>query len=353
MFSDSKTVVSDLTDMDISDSGSTCPGGGASFSCETIQKVLLEELNKLAVNDLKERCKECGIAGLSKLKKPELIQLLEVQFNKVAAALDGLSKNDLKQLAKVCNVKRVTGVAKPYLLHHILLFRAGNLMFTEPVLTPEPTKETVVSASVGGGATTNTSMPKEPEKAMESEKVAMTMDAIKPGGVGGGGGGGVGNAASLEELTRQKQMIEEQIATAKEEEERKRRLEEEARAAAAKAEEERERERELKRKQEQEEEERKEREKEQARKKKQTIPKNVRTIVWNHYIGSDIIKHKCLCCKKVAISNTSFEVGHVISEKNGGTHQIDNLRPICFACNHSMGTENMVDFVVKYGLFIG
>ena len=38
---------------------------------------------------------------------------------------------------------------------------------------------------------------------------------------------------------------------------------------------------------------------------------------------------------------------------NGGTHEINNLRPICFACNHSMGTENMIEFVVKYGLYIG
>ena len=92
---------------------------------------------------------------------------------------------------------------------------------------------------------------------------------------------------------------------------------------------------------------------ENTKKKKQSIPKNVRIIVWNHYIGEDIIKHKCLCCKKVTISNTNFEVGHVQSEKNGGTHEINNLRPICFSCNHSMATENMIDFVVKYGLYIG
>jgi hypothetical protein len=91
----------------------------------------------------------------------------------------------------------------------------------------------------------------------------------------------------------------------------------------------------------------------QPKKKKQNIPKNIKTIVWNHYIGTNIIQHKCLCCKKVLICNTNFEVGHVISEKMGGTLEINNLRPICFACNHSMGTENMVDFVVKYGLYIG
>jgi 5-methylcytosine-specific restriction endonuclease McrA len=48
-----------------------------------------------------------------------------------------------------------------------------------------------------------------------------------------------------------------------------------------------------------------------------------------------------------------FHVGHVISEKAGGTHEINNLRPICASCNHSMGSENMVDFVIKYGLYIG
>ena len=100
-------------------------------------------------------------------------------------------------------------------------------------------------------------------------------------------------------------------------------------------------------------EEEKRKEREEAKKKKQSIPKNVRIIVWNHYIGEEIIKHRCLCCKKVLITNTNFEVGHVISEKNGGTHEINNLRPICFACNHSMGAENMIDFVVKFGLYIG
>ena len=96
-----------------------------------------------------------------------------------------------------------------------------------------------------------------------------------------------------------------------------------------------------------------EEDKKEAKRKKQSIPKNVRMIVWNHYIGEDIIKHKCLCCKKVTIVNTNFEVGHVLSEKYGGTHEINNLRPICGSCNHSMGAENMIDFVVKFGLYIG
>ena len=87
--------------------------------------------------------------------------------------------------------------------------------------------------------------------------------------------------------------------------------------------------------------------------KKQAIPKSIKKIVWDTYVGHDIIKHRCLCCKRVTIDNTNFHCGHVISEKDGGTLETGNLRPICAACNHSMGTENMIDFVKKYGLFIG
>ena len=89
------------------------------------------------------------------------------------------------------------------------------------------------------------------------------------------------------------------------------------------------------------------------KKKKQVIPKNIKKIVWNTYIGSEIIRHKCLCCKKVTIENTFFECGHVISEKDGGTLEISNLRPICGECNRSMGCKNMVEYVKMYGLFIG
>jgi 5-methylcytosine-specific restriction endonuclease McrA len=88
-------------------------------------------------------------------------------------------------------------------------------------------------------------------------------------------------------------------------------------------------------------------------KKKGAIPKKVKTDVWNTYIGADINKHRCLCCKKTLISNTEFDVGHVVSESSGGTLEIGNLRPICAACNHSMGTRNMVEFVKMFGYYIG
>jgi hypothetical protein len=86
--------------------------------------------------------------------------------------------------------------------------------------------------------------------------------------------------------------------------------------------------------------------------KKKQIPKHIKTLIWNKYIGDDIIKHKCLCCKYETIRNTDFEAGHVLSEHNGGTNEISNLRPICRPCNASMGTMHMVDYIKMYGLYI-
>ena len=90
-----------------------------------------------------------------------------------------------------------------------------------------------------------------------------------------------------------------------------------------------------------------------SKKKKQSIPKHIKKLVWNTYIGNDIIKHRCLCCKKITIENTFFDCGHVLSEKDGGTLELSNLRPICSECNRSMGSMNMIEYVKKFGLFIG
>ena len=87
--------------------------------------------------------------------------------------------------------------------------------------------------------------------------------------------------------------------------------------------------------------------------RRRPLPACVRDSVWNHYIGEDINKHRCLCCKQVKINNREFQVGHVISVRDGGTDEINNLRPICAPCNHSMGTKNMIEFVKTYGYYIG
>jgi len=86
--------------------------------------------------------------------------------------------------------------------------------------------------------------------------------------------------------------------------------------------------------------------------RKQKIPSKVRTDIWATYIGAHIAEHKCICCKKVTIKQSDFEVGHVLSEAQGGTLEINNLRPICSVCNKSMGSRNMVEYVKQYGYYI-
>ena len=78
---------------------------------------------------------------------------------------------------------------------------------------------------------------------------------------------------------------------------------------------------------------------------KKTIPKPLKIKVWNTYIGENIGKAKCLCCKHIDITQLIFECGHIIAEANGGEISLNNLRPICSTCNKSMRTLNMNEFI--------
>jgi 5-methylcytosine-specific restriction endonuclease McrA len=304
---DNQTVISAITD--ISDS--------ITLSSDEIQqkldemRILVEtKLSELTIDNLKDKCKELGLGGISKLKKPELVSTLLDEFIKLWPVLKDKKANDLKNICKQFNIKGTTGCKKDEIIWSILQHCSSNLILR--------LDENIVNSVISG---------KAKNKSSEIDVVIPPSQVIQS----------IAKLSLIEELEQQKmeielKMKEEIIKKQKAEEDIQRaKLEEEQKII----------------------EEQRKKEKEEAKKKKQSIPKNVRIIVWNHYIGEDIIKHKCLCCKKVVISNTNFEVGHVISEKNGGTHEINNLRPICFACNHSMGTENMIEFVVKYGLYIG
>ena len=77
---------------------------------------------------------------------------------------------------------------------------------------------------------------------------------------------------------------------------------------------------------------------------KQTISHTLKIKCWDTHIGVDIGRTKCLCCNHNYITQHNFHCGHVIAEANGGTLDIDNLRPICSACNNSMRTRNMNEF---------
>ena len=83
---------------------------------------------------------------------------------------------------------------------------------------------------------------------------------------------------------------------------------------------------------------------EECKIKKKSIPKVVKDHTWSKWIGDDIAKTKCMCCEITEIKMNNFHCGHVIAEVNGGLTSIENLRPICSACNLSMKTEDMDEF---------
>lgn len=301
---DSQSIISDITE---NNDNNTTISFEIEIKVNEITSKLNSELNKLNLDSLKDKAKDLGVSGISKIKKPDLIQILENEFIKLLPILKEKKSNDLKNICKQCGIKGVAGYKKDYLVCQILEYHSSILKFKlDDIQTQQDEKE----------------KEKENDNSNNNKIEQLTL---------------------IEQLEKQKQEIELKMK------EETKRQEEEKRQ---KEKEEKDKEEEEKRIKEEETKRQKEKEKEE-KKKKQSIPKNVRVIIWNHYIGEDIIKHKCLSCKKVTISNTNFDVGHVLSEKNGGTHEINNLRPICFACNHSMGSENMIDFVVKFGLFIG
>ncbi len=84
--------------------------------------------------------------------------------------------------------------------------------------------------------------------------------------------------------------------------------------------------------------------------KKKTIPVALKRKVWDHWVGEQIGKTKCPCCKLTDITQLNFSCGHILAEANGGSLHVSNLRPICTSCNSSMGTKNMNEFIREYGL---
>jgi hypothetical protein len=82
--------------------------------------------------------------------------------------------------------------------------------------------------------------------------------------------------------------------------------------------------------------------------KKRTIPKHIKTLVWNKHIGANHVNAKCISCKEEQIDCRNFHCGHVLSESNGGDMTINNLRPICSHCNLSMGTRSMNEFTFEF-----
>ena len=81
--------------------------------------------------------------------------------------------------------------------------------------------------------------------------------------------------------------------------------------------------------------------------KKRKIPQQIRQQVWTKYMGN-VSQGKCYCCRITELKQlTNYQCGHVKSEKEGGTIDIKNLRPICISCNSSMGTQHMRQYILE------
>ena len=77
-----------------------------------------------------------------------------------------------------------------------------------------------------------------------------------------------------------------------------------------------------------------------------SIPCAVRLSVFEQF--TDPEDPRCFCCG-TSINLLRFDVGHCIARAKGGSTKIENLRPICSPCNSSMGVNNMLSFMEKYG----
>lgn len=83
--------------------------------------------------------------------------------------------------------------------------------------------------------------------------------------------------------------------------------------------------------------------------RKRAIPKTLKRLVWDTYIGSAVGCAKCCCCKARDIFQYEFHCGHVEPESKGGKTSVENLRPICAQCNLSMGARDMNEFMKACG----
>ena len=79
------------------------------------------------------------------------------------------------------------------------------------------------------------------------------------------------------------------------------------------------------------------------------IPKALKEQVWIQFVGKKF-ENKCYIkwCENL-INVYDFHVGHNIPDSKGGKTSLENLRPICSRCNHSMSNNYTIDEWIKLG----
>ncbi len=80
--------------------------------------------------------------------------------------------------------------------------------------------------------------------------------------------------------------------------------------------------------------------------KRKHIPKTLRHKLWRSTFDDKMNGYCYVCTAPLNIEN--FHAGHILSVKNGGDTNINNLKVICSLCNLSMGSRNLEEFKEKY-----
>ena len=85
----------------------------------------------------------------------------------------------------------------------------------------------------------------------------------------------------------------------------------------------------------------------QRKKEKNKIEPRKREALWRKHYGA-LISHECpiTFCQNMMINGqkNGWHAGHIISERHGGSKELTNLKPICAACNQSMGSKDWNDY---------
>lgn len=80
---------------------------------------------------------------------------------------------------------------------------------------------------------------------------------------------------------------------------------------------------------------------------RKSLPKKVRTDVWNKYFNEEAFSGTCRVCN-CRITKEDFQCGHIQAVAKGGKDNIDNLAPVCGQCNRGMMTENMDTYTNRF-----
>lgn len=71
---------------------------------------------------------------------------------------------------------------------------------------------------------------------------------------------------------------------------------------------------------------------------------NSKLDVWESFNGQSYYG-KCFCCTERILVREAH-IGYIISISNGGTTQMDNMKPICDRCYYDIGNQNMEQYMI-------